>query len=200
MTNSQHYVFIWRSIFSIVLSVFMFLPMSVSQAASGRDDSLEKLLARAELVVHGQFINVSSSWQGKKIVTQGSFQITHLVKGQRQGVINVEYMGGTAMHPLLQVPVTMKASDSVSFSQGEEAVLVLRLAHDDRYQIIGMSRGKIPVQSDANGDKYVVGFSRIQGVTSAANGQQTTISGEAMTLDEFIAFARSLLARKGNNQ
>jgi len=199
MMKSQHYVSVWRSIFSIILSILVFLPMTVAQAASGRDGNLEKLLARAELVVHGHFIDVSSGWQGKKIITRGSFQIEHLVKGQQQGVINVEYMGGTAMHPRLQVPVTMKASDSVSFSQGEEAVLMLRLAHDDRYQIIGMSRGKIPVQSDANGDKYVVGFSRIQGATSAANGQQTTISGEAMTLDEFIAFAQSLLARKGNN-
>lgn len=200
MMNLQHSVSAWRGVLGAALFVVVFLSMAPLQAATGRDSSLEKLLARAELVVHGRFTGVSSSWRGKKIITLGNFQIEHIIKGDRQGVITVEYMGGTAMHPVLQAPVTMKASDSVSFAENEEAILILRLAHDDVYQIIGMSRGKIPVQDDANGVKHVAGFSRIHGSAATANGQQTTVSAEAMTLDEFIAFAQSLLPRRSNSQ
>lgn len=180
-----------------VLLVLMCMSASVTaQAGNTRDRGFEALLNSADLVVYGHFSSVTSEWRGNKIFTLGVFHIDRVYKGEHQNSVIVEYLGGTAIHPRLGAPVTMNSSESVSFKQGEEAILLLQHKSNDVYQIIGLNRGKIPVVTQADGSKQLQGFSRIQAQGSQDDASRT-IDGRPMTLNEFAGYAASFIRGEG---
>ncbi len=161
-------------------------------AGSLRENGLQSLLNTADLVVYGRFTSVTSEWRGNKIFTRGAFNIERVFKGEAVSSITIEYMGGTAVHPRLGSPVTMRSSEGISFVEGEEAVLLLNRVNDDLYQIIGMNRGKISVVTSADGAKQLQGLRRIRS-SSGQDNSSLTVDSVPMNLDDFAAYCSSLL-------
>jgi len=196
----SHYLKL-RGLLSICLVTFLWVNSLNVTAGTTLDNGFDKLLVNSDLVVYGQFTKTQSVWRGNKIFTVGTFQVEQMIKGQQLASVDVEMIGGTAMHPRLNAPVTMKASDGVGFESGERAVLLLRKLQGKTYQISGMSRGKIAVYDDPDtGEIKVSGLRKIQASTSTNNGSETTLSGEAMSLAEFIKFSQGVIERQGGKQ
>lgn len=169
------------------------------QAGTTRVGNIDKQLQAADLVVYGYFSEVRSEWRGKKIFTLGTFSVVEVIKGEPQNLVNVEYLGGTAVHPRLKTPVTMRSSEGVSFRQDDEAVLLLERGSDRQFHIIGLSHGKLQVYTDpADGVKYLKGLQRIHGQQSAGSNQ-VTIDSKPMSLQEFGEYVRGILKSGGSN-
>lgn len=186
---------------SCFFSVLLLWCLSATSALAGstRDLGMQALLNKADLVAYGRFSTVDSEWRGNKIFTIGTFDIARVFKGSPQDSVVIEYLGGTAVHPRLGAPVTMRSSEGISFSRDEEAVLLLRRNNDGIYQIIGLNRGKIPVITAADGEKQLQNMRRIQPSRSAGDNA-VTIGSKPMNLDEFAVYASSLIRTGSDNQ
>ena len=170
------------------------------EAGTTRFGGIDTLLQKADLVVHGVFSEVRSEWRGKKIYTVGRFSVTQMIKGEPRGEVEVEYLGGTAFHPRLKTPVSMRSSEGVSFEQNDEAVLLLQTDAEGRLRIFGLSQGIIRIYPDPEtGSKMLQGFRKIE-VDEAAAGSPATVGSKPMSLDEFGAYARSLLQTEAAKQ
>ena len=193
----SHSLLIRRLVCGGVMAVTILFSLT-AVAGTSLNRGFDKLLLSSDQVVYGQFTETQSVWKGNKIITLGHFEVEEVIKGSQQTFVEVEMMGGTALHPRLKVPVTMKASDGVNFAAGERAVLLLRNTSGKTYQIVGMNSGKMLVLDDpATGEKLVSGMKKIKASKPDANSGTTTVAAATMTLSEFIEFSRSLMAKHG---
>lgn len=176
----------------LVISVQVLL--SAAYAATHRDNNFNQLIARADVIVFGKCISLTSEWRKKKIYSNAAIQVESVIKGDAPSVIQVEYMGGTAMHPTLNVPVVMNVSSGIDFKEGNESVLILKQLANNRFQVAGAARGKIPVVTDrASGEKIIQsGMKKIQSKPSN-NGNSIVLSSKQMSLQEFMEFLQSRL-------
>jgi len=157
-------------------------------AATGQKTNITKTIKSADMIVYGVFVSVNTEWRGNKIFTQGLFDIRKTIKGKDLKSIQVEYPGGTALHPVIKAPVTMKTSSSVTFAVEEELILMLRLLPNGNYQING-SKGKLSiVLNTAKNTKLVSGLKKIHASSATEGDKNITISSELMTLDEFVIY------------
>ena len=82
----------------------------------------------------------------------------------------------------------MRVSTGLSFSTGDELILMLQALTGNSFQILS-SKGKIPVvfNSEKNVNE-VVGINRIVAAPVTQGDKNVAISSEPMTLDEFKAY------------
>ena len=190
--NNRKYILTCFFLISVLFS-------SVSIAGTAIDKGLEKLIIESDLVVYGRFVTLRSYWKGKKIFTSGQFEVEVPVKGIQSSSIEVNVLGGTAIHPRLKFPVTMKTSDGINLTKGESVILILRKASDSTYKISGMNRGKITVYEDpVSGIKHLQGMKKIHVSELKNSAGQTTVTSKPMTLMEFISYAETIVKKQAS--
>lgn len=170
-----------------------------SYAATNQIGGFEKLVKQAEVIVVGEYTDVSSAWDKKKIYTTAIFQVEKVVKGKAENNVKIKVLGGTALHPRLKTPVSMNVSNGVNFTQGHHAVVFLKKNMDSSYHIVGMSNGNVPVLIDENSMKYMGGGLSKIASKQDSNTAETKIYQEKMSLDHFVGYIESLLRSTGEN-
>lgn len=171
--------------FCLVSAFFLSTPL---QAGTIKKHSFDDVVAKSDLAVVGRCLSVESTWVNKKIISLAKIHVDKVIKGEAGDTITIEYLGGEALHPKLNIPVAMKSTVEVEFSQGDEAVLLLNKLPSGNYSVIDMSTGKIPISTDAKtGKKYIKsGFKKI--ASKKAENGSTELKPRDMELDEFYSF------------
>lgn len=178
----------------LFFSVFL---MAEINAASNQKTGFEKLIAQADVIAVGVYVDVSSAWDKKKIYTTAIFQIENVVKGSTaNNIIKIKVLGGTALHPRLDTPISMNVSSAAKFTVGSSAVVFLKKNNDSTYQVVGMSKGNVPVLIDKAGDRYMGGGLKKIAASKNENTGDTTIHQENMKLKDFVAYIDSLLQER----
>lgn len=163
-------------------------------AASSKKVDFSQLVKKSDVIVFGKCTAVTTEWRKAKIYSTATIQVESRIKGDVPPVIYVEYMGGTALHPSLNVPVTMNVSTGIDFVAGNEAVLILKQLQNNRYRVADVVRGKIEVVTDAEtGEKLIQSNAKKIMSTSSAKDNSTVINSKLMNLLEFTDFVHSRL-------
>jgi len=177
-----------------VLIVISMLMLNTAYAAKNKLPGIEKLVYQADVIAIGKYGDVSTVWEKRKIYTSVKFQPELIIKGSANGEVIIKVLGGTAVHPQLNTPVTMNVSNGVSFLKGNKAMVFLK-KNNDAYQIVGMSKGNIPITSDGFGHDYMAGG--IKRIDSHSVEGGVVIGSKKMRVDEFTAYIESLVKQKG---
>jgi hypothetical protein len=160
-----------------LLFLLSWLLIPAAQAEKIFPLSIERMAARAALVLHG---NVASKTVQRdpegRIYTRIELEVAEAWKGAAQTNRFVLVQGGG----VLGEEVAM-ASGQEEFSIGEEVVLFLVLNQRNEGVVIGLTQGKFKVAKDASGGKTVHNMfhGRAPGKTGDANG-----NGKGLSLGE----------------
>ena len=196
-----------KSISRLGIYIFLFCAVFVamsSQAGSLKKHGFDDVLVKADLVVVGRCLSIESTWVNKKIISKASIQVDKVIKGKSGDTIIVEYLGGDALHPTLNIPVAMKSTVGVNFSEGDEAVLLLNRMPKGNYRLVDVSIGKISIVTDiGSGKKHIKsGFKKI--TSTKKDDGSTELKPREMKLDEFYSFvenrSKNIKGNKGGNK
>jgi hypothetical protein len=110
--------------------------------------TLEQVASRAHWAGVATCTGVSSRWEGKKIVTDVSFDVDRAVKGGARAQVRLLLLGGSVSAP---VPVSMQVPGSPVFRKGDIDLLFLETGADGVERIVGFSQGRVPLRRDAAG-------------------------------------------------
>ena len=160
-------------------------------AGSMISSDLDELLQLADTVVLGKVVSSSGYWKGEKIFTRSIIAVEQTLKGTVRDQLEINTLGGTAMHPRLGFPVSLAASTGVSLTPGETFVLLLRDRGQDGFQVVGMAQGKFPVTTDPQSGRrmIVVGPKKLDVKRSQPGLEKSLDIGvQQMQLEEFITF------------
>jgi hypothetical protein len=149
-----------------------------SQLALG----LDELIDAADEIVVGTVVGNAARWQGKLVVTVSTVEVEESLKGKSGRRIEITQLGGTAVHPVLGVPVTMSVSSFTALDPGERVVLFVDRRHPAVRQLVGAQQGKLVVRADPAGTPRVAVGPK--GLAGRARGDRLTITAEALSLDE----------------
>ncbi len=174
----------------LLLSVLL---VGVVNAASNQKTGFEKLIAQADVIVVGVYTDISSAWDKKKIYTTATFKVEDVVKGDASSIVKIKVLGGTALHPRLNTPISMNVSSAAKFTVGSNAVVFLKNNNNDTYQVVGMSKGNVPVITDKAGNRYMGGGIKKIAASQNQSTGSTVIHQEKMTLEQFVAYIGSFL-------
>ncbi len=186
LTDKKFIPFVFRQVFLLVNLFFL----NTSFATSNEHTGIDKLVAQADVIVIGEYIDVSSDWDKKKIYTSATFKTGRIIKGEASDTIIIKVLGGTAMHPRLNTPITMNISNGVSFTKGKKALVFLK-KNNNTFQIVGMSKGNISIISDDSGQEYMGGG--IKKIAAHTENEATVIRSKKMRVDEFTAYIENLV-------
>jgi hypothetical protein len=118
------------------LAALSVLLLPVDAPAANRNQTTDELTAEAELVVLGTVRVKNSRWgDDSRIYTDVLISSEVTLKGQDQGAVSVEVLGGTIGD------VSMAVSDGAEFAEGER-VLVFLKRHGNLFQVAGREAGK----------------------------------------------------------
>ena len=160
-------------------------------AASSKKTDFNQLVAIADAIIFGKCVAVESEWRKNKIYSYATIQVDKVIKGDVSSEIQIEYLGGEALHPVLKVPVAMNVSTGIDFVVGDEAVLMLRRLVNNRFQLVSVGKGKVTVIKGADGEKIIQsGMKKIQSKLSTKDNS-IVMSKRSMTLNEFEKFILS---------
>jgi len=146
---------------------FVFLIFTISQilvalanAASVEELDLSQMSVMADSIIVGRCTAVQPEWRGGKIFTKTTVQIDQHIKGNGNNTMEITSLGGTAIHPTLNVPVTMSVGGGLSFQENEEVVLFTKRSPQGMHQVIGMSLGKFEVKTERETRRKLVPLSQ----------------------------------------
>ena len=176
----------------LVFCIAIMVP-AASIGGTQQKQDFSRLVEMADAIVVGTCVKVESHWRKNKIYTSATLEVSDSVEGNTPSIIQVEYLGGTALHPKLNAPVSMKVSNGVSFAEGEHNVLFLKQDASGNYRLIGKNQGKIVIDTDQNsGHQYIhSGVKKIRAEKSENNSP--VIAAERMPLSDFLSYIRSIL-------
>jgi hypothetical protein len=118
------------------LAAFTLLLLPASAPAANRHQSVDELTGEADLVVLGTVGVKNSRWgDDSRIYTDVLISSEVTLKGQDQGAVSVEVLGGTIGD------IGMVVSDGAEFAEGER-VLVFLKRHGNGFQVAGRESGK----------------------------------------------------------
>ena len=143
---------------NIIFSILLCMYAGSLNAGTSKKTDLTQIIKSSDLIAQGVFSSVIAKWKGKKIMTESVFEINKIIKGTVFSSVVVESMGGTAMHPRLNTPVTMKVTNGTKFKEGDEAILFLRKISDKHYQVTGKAQGVIPIETNPQTGKKIAGI------------------------------------------
>jgi hypothetical protein len=190
MKLSEYIGFMSRNL--LIFCVVAMVPV-VSLAGTQQKQAFSRLVEKADAIVVGKCEKVESHWRKNKIYTSATVNVTESIEGNAPSVIQVEYLGGTAIHPKLNAPVSMKVSNGVSFVEGEHSVLFLKKDANGNYRMMGKNQGKIGIDTEEGTSRRYI-HSRIKKIHADQSGNGTAIvSAEKMELHDFLAYIRSIL-------
>lgn len=140
----------------ILALLILYIYSASTSAATTKNFSLTDIVELADYIVVGRCTAKESSWNDGKIVTLNQITVVETVKGLNSESLKVLTLGGDAIHPRLNTSVSMKVPGGVSFDIGEKALLFLKKGKGEYYQIIGLTQGKLIVESsDIEGKEYI---------------------------------------------
>jgi hypothetical protein len=110
--------------------------------------TLEQVASRAHWAGVGVCTGVRSRWEGKKIVTEVTFDVERAVKGEARSRLKLQLLGGSVSAP---VPVSMQVPGSPVFREGETDLLFLERGADGADRVVGFSQGRVRLRREAGG-------------------------------------------------
>lgn len=132
------------ALLGIVLLSFPFSAFSASVITM----PLAELTVSADDVVVARCVTQQSRWQGDKIFTDTTLEVLQTIKGEPRSHLVLTYLGGTAMHPRLNTPVSMSVPGGVQFSVGEEVLVFSKKSLSGVNQLVGLTQGKFLIETD----------------------------------------------------
>ena len=111
----------------------------------------QQLGRESSLVVQGKVAAVRSYWtrSQSKILTETTIQVDATHKGQAVGTVQVLQLGGIVGN------VKMTVAGAISWDVGEEVLLFLEPAMDEKFQVAGFSQGKYSIVRDDRGRAFI---------------------------------------------
>lgn len=170
-----------HKVFGRLLMCALLLSASFSTfAASVRTMPLSELTSEASDIVLGRCTTTHSRWQDDKIVTDATIDVSLTLKGDETPHMTITLLGGTAMHPRLNVPVTMNVPGGAVFKEGEEVLVFSKTSASGIHQLVGLSQGKFLVETDVmTGEKVIpVGQKKLANDVTAEEGLGALLSAE----------------------
>lgn len=155
----------------VALGLALAAPASASAVL---DRSVEEMAARSHAVVRGTVVRSEARWDasGRRIQTYTQVRVTESLKGGLSGVVVVRQPGGR-VGDLEQL-----ASGAAAFSPGEDVVLFLERAPDERgaWLVGGLSSGKVALERGPAGQVHARrSLSGLELHTPAATGSTVRI-------------------------
>ena len=205
--------------FSAFCMLLCLMPISIGNATSVREVSMDELLQQSQFVFEGTVTAIEARQNSqRRIHTYVTFEITDIIKGEYSGnIITLRFLGGTVDD------VTMVVSDMQLPQEGEHGIYFVESL--ERFQVnplYGWSQGHFIVERDGTGSERVMtnrglpvtgvmdymsdepktpGKERMQdlsrGVVRDLVVAQEGEDNKAMTVDEF---KKGLHKRMGRNQ
>jgi hypothetical protein len=160
-----------------------------ARAASERTLGLDALIDAADAIVVGEVIGSESHFEGRLIITRSTVQVSEALKGTPETRLDVTQLGGTAVHPVIGVPVTMDASTFVALRPGEKVVLFVEPRPAGGHQLVGAEQGKLVIRDEpATGDRTLpVGPKRLRVYPERT---RDVVSPDVTTLEDLRARIR----------
>lgn len=131
-----------RKFFKWLPALVSIILLTAASQALLPDISREELILRAESIVFGEVLKVSSSWNQDRsgIFTYVTLKVESQFKGEPAGrEIIIQVPGGTAGD------ITQKVSDTPSFSPGMRVILHLFKKETGYFWIYGWEKGALQV-------------------------------------------------------
>jgi uncharacterized protein (DUF2249 family) len=160
--------------------------------------SIDEMVDQADEVVVGEVVSNVARWRGKKIFTTSTLRVDDSLKGDAGSEVEIEQVGGTAMHPVLGSEIRMEASGFASLKTGESVVLFVKRDTQNRRHLVAGAQGKFVIDRKEAGDEIIdVAPKRLQVINS--EGRALLLEGQPMTLDALKQRVEGRLElRRGN--
>lgn len=163
-------------------------------AETQRELTLGEMVDLSDDIVVGTVVESEAHWQDKLIVTVATVAVESALKGAPASTVTVTQPGGTAVHPVLGVPVHMSASGVALMRPGEEVVLFLRQAPSGHRGVVGGSQGSLRVRHDRETGKRMVPVGP-KGLRVVAQPGGKSVVAEELSLDDLAGRVRGHAAR-----
>jgi hypothetical protein len=144
-----------RGTLAALSALFCFLSPVPALASSTVSLTLPELARQSSAIVHGTVLSTTSHWNEDHslIVTEARVRVSETLRGRPEPEVTVVEPGGRVGK--LRVDV----DGAAALVQGEEAVLFLARGSRGAWQIVGLERGRYPVERNP-----VTGELRVQGI------------------------------------
>ena len=139
--------------FSAFYMLLCLMPISIGNATSVREVSMDELLQQSQFVFEGTVTAIEARQNSqKRIHTYVTFEITDIIKGEYpDNIITLRFLGGTVDD------VTMVVSDMQLPQEGEHGIYFVESL--ERFQVnplYGWSQGHFIVERDGTGSERVM--------------------------------------------
>jgi hypothetical protein len=179
---------------ALVTAALLAVAPGHARAASQRTLGLDELITAASEIVVGEVVASEARFEGRLVVTRSTVQVEESLKGAPGARLEVTQLGGTAVHPVIGVSITMDVSSYTAFRPGEKVVLFVEPRRPRGRQLVGGEQGKLLIREEAatGTRKLPVGPKRLHLVREP---ERDVVAPEAMTLDDLRVRVREALAR-----
>ena len=140
--------------------------------------SLEDLTLKASIIVGGKVTGKTSEKTAEGIKTRVTLAVQDALKGDVGQELVITQPGGVVGKLEMVVP------ESATFEVGEEALVFLWTRSNGEHSVLGLSQGKLPVEIDKDGRKFVQ--------VPPAKGESFR---EQMRLEDFVERIDEILKR-----
>jgi hypothetical protein len=139
--------------------------------------SLQDLTRKASIIVVGRVTDRASEKTADGLKTRITLAVSDSLKGAVGKTVVVTQPGGSLGQ------LGMVVSEAAVFEKGEEAVVFLWTRANGEHAVLGLSQGKLPVETGADGKKSV-----------RLPPEEGTDPGEKVALEECIRRIKAILA------
>ncbi len=188
-----------RSSLTIAFIAAVLIGSPAARAEIGRSLTLNEKVGAADEILHAQVTATRTEWRNGKVFTTSSFDVIEDLTGGSTRSVEVLVAGGTAIHPVLKVPVTTRLSNGVQIRSDDEVILFARRDESGQLRLVAGKQTYMRMEPDAQGAKRVYADERR---VSAKPGQSSTQAADSATdletetwvLDDFKSRIRQEVA------
>ena len=194
----------------LLILLFIIVSSPCAFTASVETMGLTELVNASDRIVVGKCASSHCEWLGNKIVTKTVIAVGEHLKGNRESSYTVTTLGGTAVHPTLNAPITMTVPGGLAFRPDEDVVLFTKKNHLGQNQVVGLTQGKFVIKTDSKTGKRFVPLAekklhskKLARDLTAPHGKSDSagdrvISQDVIGLSEFVERVKQRVA-KGNH-
>lgn len=167
----------------ILAGALLLLPALAAATTQLQLMSARQLGDHAAAVVRGTVRSVGAAWNDKhtKIFTEIVVDAEQTYKGGAAGAVRVLQLGGEVDG------VRVTVDGALPWETGEEVLLFLEPCSDDRYQVTGLSQGKLLVEHDPATGRAFVRRPALAGVDLLGDADKTAAGRiDRIPLDRFV--------------
>jgi len=188
-----------RALLPLALAAVAVFVVRAAHGASIRQMTLDEVIDHASEIVVGDVVSSDARWQGRLVVTTSRVRVEESLKGQPAAEIEVSQLGGTAVHPVLGVPVSMTVSSYVALQPGEKVVLFLEETRPRVRQLVGAQQGKLVLREEpeTGARDLPVGPKQLR---VFREGERETLMRDPMTFEGLRRRIRGRLAGGGGQR